>query len=174
MPQMPKDFSLLLAYWAGKRAGRAMPSRADIDPTELPGRLWPHLMLLDVLREGGRIRFRYRLVGSVFEEAFGRNPTGQYQDEVIPTQAVYRRYIIELFNAVVRLKKPQYTESIFTLPGQSMPTMTRRLMLPLSNDGKTVNMMLNAYEYEYPPGTPGRIETGILTFNELVREYLTP
>jgi hypothetical protein len=174
MPQLPEDFSLLLAYWRSKRKGRAMPRRADIDPTELPGRLWPHLMLLDVVRKGGRTRFRYRLVGSVFEEAFGRDPTGEYQDEVIPKSAIYRDYIIEIFNEVLERKRPQYTENIFVLPGQSVPTTTKRLILPLSDDGTTVNMTLNAYEYEYPDGKAHHFAEVVVTFQELVREYLDP
>src|SRR5258708_2408566 len=62
MSQLPQDFSILLGYWRSKKSGRLMPCRADIDPTELPGRLWPRLMLIDVLQEKDRNRFRYRLL----------------------------------------------------------------------------------------------------------------
>src|SRR5579885_3127635 len=44
-------------YWRGKTGARGLPSRRDIDPTEIP-HLLPHLMLVDVLGNG---RYRYRL-----------------------------------------------------------------------------------------------------------------
>jgi len=37
-------------YWDAKRAGKSMPSRADIDPIEMPA-LLPHVVLLEVLRD---------------------------------------------------------------------------------------------------------------------------
>jgi hypothetical protein len=174
MPQLPRDFALLVAYWRRKRAGRAMPRRADIDPTEFPGRIWPHLVLIEVVRHDGRIRFRFRVVGAVFEEAFGRNPTGLYQDEVIPADAVYRDYISDLYNEVLEGKRPHYTENIFTLPGQSVPTTSKRLILPLANDGTTVSALLNAYEYEYPAGRAQHFADTMVAFKELAREHLDP
>jgi hypothetical protein len=38
----------ILSYWQGKRAGRAMPARADICPFELRRHL-PNIILLDVV-----------------------------------------------------------------------------------------------------------------------------
>jgi hypothetical protein len=93
---------------------------------------------------------------------------------VIPKSAIYRDYIIEIFNEVLERKRPQYTENIFILPGQSVPTMTKRLILPLSDDGATVNMTLNAYDYEYPDGKAHQFAEAVITFQELVREYLDP
>jgi len=53
----------LYRYWHGKVQGRDMPRRADIDPTEIPGAIWPHTMILEVVRQDGALRFRYRRVG---------------------------------------------------------------------------------------------------------------
>jgi hypothetical protein len=172
MSQLPQDFSILLDYWRSKRSGRLMPRRADIDPTELPGRLWPHLMLIDVVREEERNRFRYRLLGGDVIRAFGRDPTGEYLDEATSPDAVYRGYIIEIPNDVVGHRRPLYTVNVLTLPGQTVPMTTRRLTLPLSNDGATVNMLLSAHIYEYPCGETRCLGTSILALEELVREYL--
>jgi hypothetical protein len=171
MSQLPQDFSILLGYWRSKKSGRLMPRRADIDPTELPGRLWPRLMLIDVVREKDRNRFRYRLLGGDVLRALGRDPTGEYLDEAISPEAVYRDYIIKIPNDVVAHKRPLYTVNVLTLPGQTVPMTTKRLTLPLSNDGTTVNMMLSAHIYEYPSGEPRCLET-VLALEELVREYL--
>jgi hypothetical protein len=39
-----------LAYWESKRRGRAMPSRKDIEPTEIPD-LLANVVLVDVLQD---------------------------------------------------------------------------------------------------------------------------
>ena len=145
---------VLLDYWRSKRRGRTMPSRPDIDPTELPGSLWPHLILLDVVRDGPDVdergpRFRYRVLGSTFVHAFARNPTGEFMDEALPSRNGYSEYVTGIYREMVAVKKPIYTENSFTLDGQVVPMFTRRLSLPLSSDGETVNMALASALYEY-------------------------
>lgn len=68
----------LFAYWDGKRAGRAMPTRADIDPIEMQAWLG-NLLLIDVTDDG---RFVYRLYGTKFVDSFGLDMTGRSVDEL--------------------------------------------------------------------------------------------
>ncbi|WP_374301712.1 PAS domain-containing protein [Ferrovibrio sp.] len=69
----------LHAYWQSKRAGRPWPSRADIDPLDIP-LLLKYLLLIEVERlEPMRIRFR--LVGTNFRQFYGRDLTGLTRDE---------------------------------------------------------------------------------------------
>ena len=49
----------LYRYWDGRRNGRRMPARRDIDPADIPG-LLPHVSLIH--KPDGQ--FRFRLVGS--------------------------------------------------------------------------------------------------------------
>jgi len=145
---------LLYGYWCSKKRGRAMPSRTDIDPVDLPGSLWPHLILLDVVPEDASgeargPRFRYRVLGSTFMHAFARNPTGEFLDEALPARNGYSEYVTGIYRDMVALKKGIYTENSFTLDGQAVPMFTRRLSLPLSSDGETVNMALASALYEY-------------------------
>src|SRR3546814_18771531 len=58
----------LLDYWRAKRRGRPMPSRKDIDPTEIPWALG-RVFLVDYSPQDG---FRYRLAGAALASAFGR------------------------------------------------------------------------------------------------------
>ena len=68
----------LYDYWDGKRAGRAMPARADIDPVEM--RAWlGHLLLIEIAEDG---RFVYRLYGTAFVDSFGVDMTGRSVDEL--------------------------------------------------------------------------------------------
>ncbi len=147
-----------------------MPSRTDIDPTELPGRLWPHLMLLDVVTDSDQTRFRYRLVGGDVQTAIGRNTTGEFIDDVFPPDAVFRDYVLKIPADVVEQKRPLFTLNMLTLPGQSSPMRTFRLTLPLSDDGVTANMLLNAVIYEYPSHGMQHVGTAV-KFEQLIREY---
>lgn len=126
-----------------------MPSRADLDPTELPGRLWPNITLLDVIRDDGRLRFRYRRVGGEFVKALGHDPTGRFFDDVLPARAGYRDYVIGIYSQVALSGVPLYAESTFMLDGQTVPMLTRRVVLPLSRDGKGVDMILAGHTFEY-------------------------
>lgn len=126
----------VLAYWSGKRGKQPMPSRRQIDPLELGPAILPHLMLVDV--EPGP-RFRYRLFGTAVSEAFGSDPTGQYIDVVMV--GAYKDFMLGLYRDLVTMKKPVYSTSIYG--NQSGGKMwTQRLMLPLSSDGETVDMVL--------------------------------
>lgn len=164
--------AFLYRYWCRKRRGDVLPCRADIDPTEIPGKLWPSLMLLDVIREGDGVRFRYRLVGTSFTHAFARDPTHEFIDEALPTRSGYRDYILKMYLELVAAKKAIYSENLFALDGQSVPMVTKRLSLPLSSDGETVDMALAAHTYEYdhrPLEGYMSLNTG---FQEIKREVL--
>lgn len=156
----------LYRYWCGKKAGDRLPRRADIDPTEIPGRLWPSLMLLDVVGEGDEVRFRYRLVGTAFTHAFGRDPTNEFVDEALPARSGYRDFIVQLYREMITLRKPIYSENLFALDGQPGPMVTKRLSLPLSSDGETVDMALAAHLYEYAR----RPREGYLSLNTGLQE----
>jgi hypothetical protein len=124
-------------YWRSKAAGRAMPRRADLDPTEIP-KLLPDVMLVDVLPEG---RYRYRLIGTKNTQAHGMNATGRYLDEVLPGPE-YRDHVIGLYDECVGARGALYSECLFMSPQQRVPERhTKVLFMPLAEDGETVNMV---------------------------------
>jgi len=125
----------LYIYWSGKRGQRAMPCRADIDPGDVRA-LLPHILLIDVL-EGGA-DFRYRLVGTEIERHIGRPITlnGEYLDYIC---SLHQRAIVEV--------APVYSENDFNDRRSGFGLVADfkrayRLMLPLSRDGTTVDMLL--------------------------------
>jgi len=127
----------LYDYWCLKRGSRAMPGRQDIDPIELK-RLLPHLLLTDVI-DGGK-RFRFRLVGTAIQEAFGRNMTGFHIDEVMTSP--YLEFISALYRDIVEKQKPIYSESTY-YSQHTVGMRAERLMLPLASDGATVDMVVS-------------------------------
>lgn len=63
----------LAAYWASKCAGRAIPARTDIVPSEI-ARLLPHIFICETLVEG---EYRFRIFGTALVDLFGREMTGK-------------------------------------------------------------------------------------------------
>jgi hypothetical protein len=133
----------IFRYWASKRRGRTMPSRADIDPLELRSYL-PQLVLLDV--EGDPPRFRYRLVGTevtrVRRGLRNSDPTGRFVDEVTHHQGTGA--VLAHYRRVVAERKPSTDAGTYP-PSPERPWLRfSRLVMPLSRDDVTVNMLLVA------------------------------
>ncbi len=129
----------LLAYWESKRQGRAMPARADIDPLDFH-ELLPNIILLDVEGE----RFRVRVVGTGVVARFGDDYTGRYLDEL--DFGDQRDAILAHYGECRRTAAPHVSRTLFTSV-RGVSTRMERLILPLSVDGATVDMMLACLEF---------------------------
>jgi hypothetical protein len=130
-------------YWREKRGARPMPRRCDIDPAEIP-RLLPHLMITEML-EGGT-RYRYRLSGTAVTEAFGRSLTGKYIDELMT--GAYREFLERLYRTIYLERRCVYGESRYAVSDK--PSLaTKRLLMPLSEDGVEVNQVLAVQTFQY-------------------------
>ena len=135
----------LYAYWRQKAANRSLPSRADLDPVEIP-KLLPHIMLIDVLPSGG---YHYRLIGTENARAHGINATGRSLDEVLPGPD-YKAHVIALYDECVRTRRALYSECLFlSLEQQGPERHTKVLFLPLSDDGASVNIVLVGQVFFY-------------------------
>jgi hypothetical protein len=132
----------LFTYWSMKRGERRMPSRADIDPAELRP-LLPHIMLLDVIDGGSDMR--YRLVGTEIERHLGRPVTGRLLGDLVSGD--YLDYVLSLYQRVIADTAPVYSENGFDRDRSDFGMIAdfkraHRLMLPLSRDGVTVDIVL--------------------------------
>ncbi len=126
-----------LAYWDGKRAGRRMPSRRDLDPVlEIPA-LLPWLILADVLRDP--LDFRFRLIGSGVVERSRRNYTGKLFSELphLGPESHLRRQRA----AVVEAREPLRCEPPYVGEAPRVRSVVD-LHLPLSDDGAAVDKIL--------------------------------
>ncbi len=75
------------AAWQRMAAGRPMPSRLEMTPRVLKDWL-PHVAFYErVEAEGGKRRYRVRLLGSAYLPLFGEL-TGCYLDEALPAAAL--------------------------------------------------------------------------------------
>jgi hypothetical protein len=144
-----------------------MPSRADIDPTEIP-KLLPDVMLVERLDDG---RYRYRLIGTENARAHGVNATGRFLDEVLPGPD-YGAHVLALYDECVQ--KP--SRALFRMPvlfaARHQPERhTKVLFMPLSSDGESVNMVFVIQVFFYT--STGRRANGISSMRAPTRKSPT-
>ena len=143
-PVAPKHEILrqVFAYWLKKKGKRMAPSRDDIDPSEIKA-LLPYVGLAEVQRDP--LRFRYRLVGTEVIAGYGRELTGSYLDEV--DLDAHQHQILDEYRRVVEKCEPICTSWEYTRD-DGRHICYERLALPLSSDGKTVDMLFGGAVFE--------------------------
>ena len=134
----------LYRYWDGLRQSRLAPRRAELCPSHVP-QLLPHLMLVEVVGDEARQRYRYRLVGTEIERNFGVSMTGRCIDELM--RGEYLAFIEGLYRTLVTEAVPVYSENVYDAAQSGFDAYpdafrTGRLMLPLSDDGVHVDRVL--------------------------------
>ena len=145
----------LLAYWKSRAGDRPLPARADIDPLDIP-RLLPFLYLVDVEPlTGGTMphRFRYRLVGTGIVERNGRDPTGRYLDD-FENRPFHETIMADYARCATEKRPVAATRRFMDATGRHWPY--QRLVLPLSENGQDVNMLLGGNAFADQPENGGR------------------
>jgi hypothetical protein len=128
-------------YWDGKRHGRALPARAEIDPTEITAVL-PHLFMVDV--ERAPLRFRFRLIGTNIVQSVGRDFTGRTVSAENYSKGVLAE-VLQIFTAVVETRRPVgWKGHIFYAAGREwLPT--EEILLPLGKDESCIDIILGGF-----------------------------
>jgi hypothetical protein len=127
----------LYLYWLEKRGSRHMPSRENIDPLDLTFCLG-YLCLIDV-EPGNPLRFRFRVDGSNCVSISGIEMTGRYVDEI--PLADYSKVMENAYRQIYVTKAPHYY--IDDEVWDNRQYRIEGILLPLSNDDKTVNMLID-------------------------------
>ncbi len=130
-------------YWDAKRGSRAMPSRADMDPIDIP-RLLPYVFLVDVLDEGAD--FRYRLVGGGIHTHVGSDLTGRRLSEVVENCS--QEDLLDFYREVLHGRAPCRRRLAYTTPTARLTRYYDALVAPLSPDGEGVDMLFGIAVYE--------------------------
>jgi hypothetical protein len=136
----------LLGYWLKKKGERRAPTRADIDPSEIVP-LLPHVGLVDVVRDP--LRFRFRLVGTAIAAGYGRDITGSFLDEVDLDR--HEQEIIAEYARVIETWEPACARWEY-VRRDGRYVAYERMVLPLSSDGKTVDMLFGGcvFDHSFP------------------------
>lgn len=128
----------LFRYWDEKRRGRRAPSRTDLFPEDILAIL-PRVILLDVV--GDPARFRFRVAGTAWVQEFGREVTGKFVDEI--GLGAHEAMILADYQRVLAEWGPVLNCWKFDLPN-GRPVRYQRILLPLSRDGRCVDMIIGA------------------------------
>jgi hypothetical protein len=130
------DLARVLAYWELKCGNGFAPRRADIDPVDLVEAL-PRIMLVDVV-PGVPVDFRYRLSGTGICDVHGANHTHKRPRDLMPP--AYGELIHQHYCAVVQRRAPLL--HLIVLDVDDRELSYARLLLPLSEDGTAVTMLM--------------------------------
>ena len=138
----------VLAYWRRQCDSRAMPSRQDLDPLDIPN-LLGGIMLADVMQNP--LDFRYRLVGTGIAERFAHDDTGVR----FSLLAAHERSsaMFAFVSAIARGKAPGWADIPYFGTNPSVLGM-RIVGMPLGEKDGLVNMLLFGVEFEALAATP--------------------
>lgn len=132
-------------YWDSKRGDRRMPSRADLDPTEIPRHL-SSLCLVDVVPD--ERCYVYRLIGTNEASMRGRDPTGHAVGEAY--FGTSRDSVFLNYDAVKDTKAPRVDRDP-SITSDNRFICHESIFLPLSSDGENVTMILVYTVYKPAP-----------------------
>ncbi len=129
----------LLGDWEARRRGRELPARADFDPVDLKYVLG-NLSLVDVTHNPRR--YRFRIHATAVAEHMGFDLTGKALEAMPDTQ--YLALVRKHYDSVVASRRPvmQYRDRLLT---DQRVWHCEVLVLPLSTDGQTVDMLMSGF-----------------------------
>ncbi len=126
----------LYEYWSSKCGQNRLPTRADLDPADIP-RLLPYIYIVDVERDP--VRFRFRLVGSRVRDWFGHDATGHYVDD--PCKGDLDLGMTEVYRQVFESRVPRHVQRDIPDLGAFVHCFDR-LILPLAGADGTVDKLI--------------------------------
>lgn len=143
-PPVHSRFTEMIRYLAAVAPEGGLPGRQHVEPCNLR-HVITLVNLVDVEREEGRLRFRYRLVGEKQRQAAGRSITGLTVEEAVIPALVPR--INGNMTLAVTTRLPVYDR--FPMPHPERQFIdSQRMYFPLAGDGERVDMLLilNGYD----------------------------
>lgn len=138
-----------LAYWRDLYRQRAgLPARSDVDPAAMTAFL-SRVTLVDVVPGPDTVRYRARLIGTAVVLRHGRDITGRFDDELY--KGAYLAQLRRFYDRVREERQPLLVEC--RVHGEYGNRRYSRLVLPLSGDGESVDMLMVVFAYD--PADPG-------------------
>lgn len=131
-----EELKALEDYWRSKMRGEMLPSRRDIDAWDLRAQI-AHLFFITVTRNP--LRFWFRDAGAGLVQGYGKELAGKYIDEL--AAADERVHVLEDYRTAVIEARPVCNRLVHVREDGDR-VRYERLLLPLSSDGETVDMLL--------------------------------
>ena len=128
-------------YWKNKITSGGLPSRQDLSPVEMISIL-PNIILLDV--QWDPLDFRYRLIGTDIDRHSEQNHTGKWMSEIPERRAPST--VWDNCAMVATNIQPSCRSIPYVGRHRDFAT-TSQITLPLSSNGKQVDMLFIVIEY---------------------------
>jgi hypothetical protein len=169
LTQAPTSYHLdLYCHWLAKRGSRTMPPRSSLDPMDIRA-LLPYLIIVEKVDD----QFHYRLVGTAVTREFGHDLTGSFVGSYV-TPPEYAAALRAIYERVFAGARPIFTTGEYKAKSGAIHSVSR-LMLPLSDDGTNVNMVVftriacfssdTAPGIDWLMGAPGKV-CGVVSVND--------
>jgi hypothetical protein len=152
----------LFAYWDRIRGGRLAPSWPEIDPGAIKLCL-PYLLVSEIFGEPFDVRFR--LAGTEIVASYGYDPTGMTLRGFRhpPADGLW----LPFYNRVIGDKRPIFGRYVAEI-GRGGTFRVETVTLPLSQDGQSVNRMIELQDWGMAPGVRrGQIDPAAWCFETL-------
>jgi hypothetical protein len=130
-------------YWLARRGERRFPSRADIEPTDIP-HLLSGIMLLDVTYDP--LDFEYRLIGGDIVERSGFLKGKRVREAALrnPGSAAYANYCRMIASGVPQFFRGSAVAA-HARPGRKIAVS--RVHCPLSTDGTVIDKLVSYFTF---------------------------
>jgi len=127
--------SELLDYWIEKRGARIAPTRAEMEPLDFP-KLWADIIIYKVHHDP--LDYEVTRFGTELATVWGKDYTGCFFDEIFfgSTKDLVRTSFDEAVRsgiATIEVLDARWVDKKYV--------KYKRLMLPLSEDGKTIDRL---------------------------------
>lgn len=133
-----KSLRNLLSYWNAKVDYlQRLPARADLQPDEMVPFL-PFVALINV--QNTVPRFQFRLIGTGIVSAMGRETTNRSVDEAL--FGANTPNVENFFSIPLSSRGPAYATGQYTVAPNGRTLAFETLLLPLSSDGASIDMLL--------------------------------
>jgi hypothetical protein len=135
-----QEFEAIQERWRARCRDGRLASRADFPPESLTAWMG-HIQIVELVREAETIRYRVRLVGTRIVYYEGRDNTGRFLDDVIPSEQ--RGEILAPYRRAAETRGPVHSE-FYGCSDTAISSKLERLILPLAGDGITIDQFLVA------------------------------
>lgn len=140
-----KDLRSFLAYWQSKHRNGRIPSRADIDPVEIPN-LLPSVLLIDLVGQPA-YDFHYRLLGTSIVDMDGVNYAGSMLSEMVPSTADFHHIWQHHLNAATGLIELRRDSMRWVRDNSRDHVDYEILLLPLRRSGDEIEALIGYVHY---------------------------
>lgn len=125
-------------YWRTKCKGEALPTREDIDPTDLFAYL-PTITMMEVCNQAECEQYKFRLAGTRFYDIYKTELTGQYVSDM--PEGSRRAYWNRVLSRVTERRRPSAGVVRSALSGRTHMAQFW-IRLPLVDENNRVKVIL--------------------------------